>query len=162
MKKKSLIFSVIFLSLLVLGSWVFALARYSRENPPLRHQGFIVSEEVDAFLRASCFDCHSNETRYPWYSSLPVASLMMGRHIEKGRERMNYSEWDQLPLKDKRKALRKSLEAIRKQEMPPFDYALMHSEAGVSKEQADLMEKVATKRYHTLGDGKDDHNDHKH
>lgn len=62
-------------------------------NPPARHAGVIVSERSDAILRRGCFDCHSNETQWPWYSVAPVAGLLVRYDVFQGRSEMNLSEW---------------------------------------------------------------------
>ena len=63
-----------------------------RENPPVT--GDIgAPSEVDAILRTSCYDCHSNETVWPWYSYLAPASWLVAEDVEHGREHLNFSEW---------------------------------------------------------------------
>ena len=62
-------------------AWIVGEALIQRTNPPQRHVGVILSPDADPLLKRACFDCHSNETRYPWYSYLPLASLRIALHV---------------------------------------------------------------------------------
>jgi len=90
----------------------------------------------ELFMRA-CGDCHSNETKYPWYSQIAPISWAMAHHIEEGREHFNVSMWG---IQKKNKG-DEAVEEVEEGEMPLASYLLAHPEARLSdKEKAQLIE----------------------
>jgi hypothetical protein len=138
-----------------IGIWIAGEAFISRTNPPGRHSGTILSPHADEMLRRACFDCHSNETRYPAYSYLPGASLLMAMHIREGRRELNFSDWDRFTPKARREALEESLETIRKGSMPTWDYVLLHPQARLSNSDVVLVEQAASVLGARAGGGKE-------
>src|SRR5947207_10994960 len=69
-------------------------------NPPERYK-LDAPPEVEAILRESCFDCHSNETRWPFYARIAPGSWLMARDVNKGRSRMDFSEWGDADEKER-------------------------------------------------------------
>jgi hypothetical protein len=70
----------------------------TRTNPPVRPEHSIdsrldVTPKVSGILRRACYDCHSNETRWPWYSRVAPLSWMIGKDVERGRKALNFSQW---------------------------------------------------------------------
>ncbi len=90
-------------------------------NPPERHE-IAASPEVLRILRESCFDCHSNETRWPFYSRIAPGSWLMARDVNKGRSRMNFSEWGDSDEDDKNLDKENSWDQIEAGDMPPWFY----------------------------------------
>ena len=90
-----------------------------------------------AVLRRACYDCHSNETRWPIYSRLWPASAMMFSDVTRARATMNFSQWPE-PTEPRRAAglLMASCAAMQSGLMPRRQYLLLHPEAKVSKEEA--------------------------
>jgi hypothetical protein len=71
---------------------------YDRQNPPVVQEPSWDSPQTLRLAKRACFDCHSNETVWPWYSYLfPMATLIQ-RDVDKGREALNFSEWGCRPL----------------------------------------------------------------
>ncbi|HMA79693.1 MAG TPA: heme-binding domain-containing protein, partial [Candidatus Binatia bacterium] len=64
-----------------------------RANPP-EHDQLAVPAEVQAILRRACYDCHSNETNWPWYSQIAPASLLLANDVKEGRREVNFSTWE--------------------------------------------------------------------
>lgn len=97
------------------------------------------SNEVMTILKTSCFDCHSNQTAYRWYSYVAPVSWLIARDVAKGREALNFSDWGTY---NKRKLIRK-LEDIKEQitnkEMPIKIYTLMHPNAKLNQAQMLLI-----------------------
>lgn len=83
----------------------------------------------DLAVRA-CFDCHSNETKWPWYSNIAPLSWKIKDHVDNGRNKLNFSEWDR-PQED----ASESAESVEKREMPTSDYTLLHPEARLSSSE---------------------------
>lgn len=102
------------------------LAPYGRAhtNPPGRTEPKWSSPEVRALAQRACFDCHSNETRWPWYSHVAPVSWLVQRDVDKGRSKLNFSEW-QLPQKEADEAA----EEVQKGEMPMKIFLPLHPEA---------------------------------
>ena len=106
-------------------------------NPPVQaEQDFLVvnqaSDEVAQKLKQSCYDCHSNETKYPWYSKVAPVSWLLKEHIDDGRRHLNFSTWDTYDLKKKDHKLEEISEALEEGWMPMDQYLWMHKEAELS------------------------------
>jgi hypothetical protein len=84
------------------------------------------SPEYRATFMRSCGDCHSNETRWPWYSQLPIVSGFIRNHVEEGREKLNVSEWGTAMQGDHAEHV---AEVAQNGEMPPASYLLLHPDA---------------------------------
>ena len=99
-----------------------------RTNPPVT--GDIDSPvNVSAILRNSCYDCHSNETNWPWYSYVAPVSFLVAGDVKEGREHMNFSEWDKYSGKDQTELMEEIVEEIEKGEMPLKIYTFTHPNA---------------------------------
>ncbi len=109
------------------------LAPYGKDH---KNPGVIAEPEWAApqtrtlFMRA-CGDCHSHETRWPWYSNIAPVSWMVYRHVAEGREHFNVSRWGHQRKNDGNEAA----EEIREGEMPPASYLLAHPEARLSESE---------------------------
>jgi hypothetical protein len=102
------------------------LVPYGRDhtNPPVTGEPRWDSAETRALAVRACFDCHSNETVWPWYTHVAPLSWLAQRDVDEGRRTLNYSEWD----RGQREA-RESAASVRKGEMPPWFYALPRAHA---------------------------------
>lgn len=132
MNKKAVIAGVI------LALAVLQLVPVNLSNPP-------VEQDVDApapvaeVLRRSCYDCHSNETRWPWYSRIAPVSWWIKHHVDEGREHLNFSEWNRLSPEDRREALEETWEEVEEGKMPLASYLPMHAEARLSAQDRQLI-----------------------
>lgn len=86
-------------------------------------------------LKTSCYDCHSNETKYPWYSKVAPASWIMAENIEDGRKALNFSTWANMPADIKRKRLERAKLLVTRGDMPKSEYCLIHKDAILSSAQ---------------------------
>jgi len=99
-----------------------------RSNPPVT--GLVdAPEEVLTTLRRSCWDCHSNETEWPWYSYVAPVSWRVAQHVRMGREHVNFTEWDSYDAEELDEAFEEIAEEIEKRGMPLGDYLLVHRNA---------------------------------
>ncbi len=98
-----------------------------------------VPEEVAQILRGACYDCHSNETRYPWYAYVAPVKWLVADHVEEGREHLNFSDWQAMDIGDQLEALDELAEEVEEGEMPLQGYPLTHPEARLSEEQRQLL-----------------------
>lgn len=96
----------------------------------------VVSDTVMSTLRRACFDCHSYETRWPWYARVPIASWLLERDVNRGRGQLNFSTWAQYSTFERADLLDKVCERITAGAMPLRPYLLLHREARLS--QADI------------------------
>ena len=92
-----------------------------------------VPAPVMSSLRHACFDCHSDETRWPWYAALPIASHLIERDVTEGRGQLNLSRWTQYNAFDRADMLDKICQRISNGAMPPWQYRVMHSDARLSR-----------------------------
>jgi hypothetical protein len=99
---------------------------YGRDhtNPPARVEPLWASSQVRELAVRACYDCHSNETVWPWYSSLAPFSWLIQNDVDEGRRKLNFSGWD----RQQRKA-GESAKKLREWEMPPVYYAALHPKA---------------------------------
>lgn len=118
-------------------------------NPPVTGEPEWDSPRTRELMVRACFDCHSNEVAYPWYSNIAPMSWAVQLHVDEGREKVNYSEWN-LPQKD----ADESVETVVDGEMPPGYYTLLtHSAARLSDtERSELIQGLKA----TLGTSEDD------
>jgi predicted Fe-S protein YdhL (DUF1289 family) len=96
--------------------------------------------EIAELLKTSCYDCHSNESKYPWYTNVAPFSLFVEHHIDEAREYFNFSDWSSLTDKKKDHILEECAEEVEEGEMPLSSYLIMHSEAELSHEQKEVLE----------------------
>lgn len=151
-KKKTMITICLLAALLWGGNLGLAELLVPDSNPSPRNYGVILGDKADQILRQSCFDCHSNETHWPWYSSMPMVSVLVAYDVQAGREKMNFSEWNRMPDDKKRESIQESLEEITEGEMPPLMYTLMHPESKISEEELTLLKNSASSTWGILND----------
>ncbi|MBL7792250.1 MAG: heme-binding domain-containing protein [Saprospiraceae bacterium] len=91
--------------------------------------------DVAALVRDACYDCHSYESKYPWYSNVAPVSWWVKNHINEGRENLNFSIYDTYSPEDKGEILEECAEVIQEGEMPLKSYTWMHPEARITDAQ---------------------------
>lgn len=95
----------------------------------------VLPENISIILRTSCYDCHSNQTSFPWYSKVAPASWLLAMDIREGRENLNFSEWGSLSKRKQIKHLRKIREEVSSGDMPLKKYLIIHKHAKLNAEQ---------------------------
>ena len=111
---------------------VFALIQlipygHDHANPPATKEPAWNSPETRALVHRACFDCHSNETTWPWYSNVAPVSWLVQRDVNGGRSHLNFTEWD----KPQRHA-KDIAQEVKSGDMPPWFYLPMHPNARLS------------------------------
>jgi hypothetical protein len=91
---------------------------------------------VLAIIDRACRDCHSDATRYPWYSYVAPVSFLIQHDVRDGRRHLNFSRWHELPSLRRQRALSEIANQVQNREMPLSIYTMLHSDAGLS--QADI------------------------
>jgi hypothetical protein len=106
------------------------LKQVERTNPPVRAE-VEAPPEIRTILRRSCYDCHSHETRWPWYSYVAPSSWFVADHVTHARRHMNLSEWPHDAAK-REHLLEEIHEQVSAGEMPLASYLLLHRDARLS------------------------------
>jgi hypothetical protein len=99
-------------------------------------------DEIMAILKKSCYDCHSNHTKYPWYSKVAPISWQVNSNIKNGRNWLNFSIWNRYSEEKKKKLYKGIVEAV-KFKMPPAEYLLIHKEARLKPEERKMLQEWA-------------------
>jgi len=127
----------ILLSLLALFV-VIQFKTIDRANPPVEAE-LIAGPEVREVLRRACFDCHSNETTWPWYSYVAPVSWLVEHDVEEAREHMNFSDWESYSAEKQEHKREECWEEVAEGEMPLWFYVPLHWEASLSDDDLDVL-----------------------
>lgn len=100
---------------------------HDHTNPPDRVEPTWDSIQTRALTQRACFDCHSNDTVWPWYSNVAPLSWLIQRDVDRGRNRLNFSEWDRPP-----REVQEISEPVRRGQMPQWYYVVLHPDANLS------------------------------
>ncbi len=100
---------------------------------------YTVPNNVQTILQNACYDCHSNNTIYPWYSNIQPMAWMMAKHIKDGKEKLNFSEFGNNSSRKQISKLKEIANQIKDNEMPISSYKLMHKNANLSKDKKGLI-----------------------
>jgi hypothetical protein len=99
-----------------------------KSNPPVESD-IPTSPEVKAVLRRACYDCHSHETVWPWYSHIAPISWLIVKDVREGRTELNFSTWNRFSTKEQVKKLQESWKEVAEGAMPPWFYTASHHQA---------------------------------
>ncbi len=106
----------------------------SKEVPPTDFiLTYKVPDNIGRILNASCYNCHSNNTNYPWYSHVQPVGWFLENHINKGKEELNFSEFASYSIRRQKSKLKSMANQIGKNEMPLSSYTLIHRDARLSE-----------------------------
>lgn len=109
-----------------------------RSNPPVTEE-IIAPEKVSIILETSCYDCHSNETNWPWYAYVAPVSFFVAGDVNTARKHLNFSEWDKYDEKRRSKKLDGVMELVEKGVMPLSSYTFLHSDAKMNPEKVKVI-----------------------
>jgi len=96
-------------------------------------------ENISALLQESCYDCHSNNTEYPWYNKVQPAAWYLEDHIQEGKDELNFNEWAEYSDRRKNSKLRSIISQIEEDKMPLDSYTLIHKDAILSDEDKRMI-----------------------
>jgi hypothetical protein len=131
---KKITISVLVIALMA-GLLVFVGIQFipvEKTNPPIAREPNWDSPQTRALVERACFDCHSNETKWPWYANIAPVSWAIAREVQEGRASLNYSNWR--PNEEN-----ESLETIFQGRMPPRQYLLLHPEARLTNSEMETL-----------------------
>ncbi|MDO5615048.1 MAG: heme-binding domain-containing protein [Cruoricaptor ignavus] len=128
---------------LVLLVFVFIMLQFfqiDKTNPPVNKGVDFLSvknppENIATNIRNACYDCHSNETKYPWYSTVQPVAWLLKNHIDEGRRELNFSTFATYEPKRQARKLEESAEMIENGKMPMDSYLITHADARLSDAQ---------------------------
>jgi hypothetical protein len=128
-------FWIILVLVLIVGGIQFVPYGHDRTNPPVVREPPWNSPQTRELAVGACFDCHSNETVWPWYAKVAPVSWLLQRHSEEGRQELNFSEW---PGPNQGLAIAAGA-VTRSGGMPPWDYKLLHPAARLSETDRETL-----------------------
>jgi len=100
---------------------------------------FEVPQDVQQLLETSCYDCHSNNTNYPWYNKIQPVSWFLEHHIEEGKEELNFSDFGSYSGRKQKSKLKSVISQIEDDKMPMPSYTFMHADAKLSEADKKLL-----------------------
>lgn len=100
---------------------------------------YTVPEGVQVSLKNACYDCHSNNTVYPWYANIQPVAWWLNKHIEEGKKHLNFSEFTTYSLKKADHKLEEVIESQEEKWMPLNEYTWMHPKAKLSDEERNAI-----------------------
>lgn len=92
-------------------------------------------KNISGILQKSCYDCHSNNTNYPWYNKVQPIALFLESHIQEGKKELDFSKWTEYSNRRKKSKLKSIMSQIRDNKMPLSSYTLIHSDAKLTKNE---------------------------
>ena len=112
------------------------------EPPPVQSKPADIAAppQIEATLRRACYDCHSEETHWPWYSAIAPVSWLVAHDVDYGRREMDFSQWQNYYPATRVRKLEWMGRALHEEVMPPWPYRLMHPRARLSNEERTALE----------------------
>lgn len=133
----------IFLAIILLIAVLQIIPRKQPENKETISADLILSErpagDVEILLKGICYDCHSYQSKYPWYSNFAPLSWWIDDHIEEGREHLNFSIWGNYSAEKKEHKAEECVEEVGEGEMPLTSYQIAHADARLTDEERKLL-----------------------
>jgi hypothetical protein len=96
-------------------------------------------ENVHTILQTACYDCHSNNTRYPWYNYVQPVAWILTNHIKHGKKDLNFNEFGSYPARRQQSKLKAIADQVRDGEMPLYSYTIIHKKARLTKEEKSVI-----------------------
>ena len=132
------------LKVLLVAFIILQFFRIDKTNPPVdKNSDFLTlkktPENVATLVKSACYDCHSNETVYPWYAKVQPFGWFLKDHIDEGRRELNFSTFASYEPRRQAKKLDEAAEQIENGGMPLESYTLIHKEAKLTAEQKKLL-----------------------
>jgi hypothetical protein len=137
-KRTKWIFAILFIAFVLLQ-----LTNPARTNPPVKNDFLTITApppEIEKLFRAACYDCHSHETRWPWYSRVAPMSWQVVSDVNEGRDQLNLSDWPTDNLVRAAKKMENMSEQISYANMPMKKYTLIHRDARLTDNQRKQLE----------------------
>lgn len=135
MMKKRILYGLLILSIVI--QFIKPTRNISNEPTPNEISlHYPVSEEVHGLLKHSCYDCHSNNTVYPWYANIQPIGWWMQHHVNEAKGELNFSEFGSYPVKKAKHKFKKIEEEVNEGAMPIRSYTLIHRDTKLTPEES--------------------------
>ncbi len=127
--------------LLLLAQFYPRPERNKANTPEPKHirSVYPIPGDVEALMKSSCYDCHSNNTVYPWYSNIQPVAWWLGDHIEEGKKELNFSEFANYSLARQYRKLEEVISEVKEGKMPLESYTFIHRNANFSAAQRQVI-----------------------
>jgi hypothetical protein len=136
------VFKVVFV-LIIIALIAIQFVEVNRTNPPATGD-IKVLPQVKEILKTSCYDCHSNETKWPWYSYVAPVSWLVENDVNNGRKHLNFSGWEKLNSSKQAELKKEIWTVVRDDQMPMGLYTLMHAAAKLDITQKNIIKQWTT------------------
>ena len=111
---------------------------------------FAINDNISSILKTACYDCHSNNSSYPWYSNIQPVYWWMQDHVNEGKKELNFSEFATYTVKRQRKKFTEMIDEVKEEKMPLPNYTWMHGNAKLNAEQRAALQKWCDESLATL------------
>jgi cytochrome c551/c552 len=118
---------------------VIQFVRIPKTNPPVMGE-IQVPPAVHAVMKRACYDCHSNETVWPWYSNVAPVSWLLYDDVSGGRRAMNFSEWAQMPAEKQNHRRKDVWKEVKSGDMPLWFYRPLHAQAKLTDADKTILQ----------------------
>ena len=138
----------IFKKILIIGLFIFLLMQLYQ---PARNKDdgdvlpshimklYHVPDSIQVIFAATCYDCHSNNTKYPWYSYIQPARFMMERHIRNGKKDLNFSEFGNYSKRRQESKFESIIKQVKSGDMPLASYTILHKNSRLTSTQKETV-----------------------
>jgi hypothetical protein len=131
--------------ILVLALIAIQFVPIERTNPPVESD-VPAPAELKSVLGRSCYDCHSNETRWPWYARVAPVSFLIANDVKEGRRQINFSVWNQYTENRRARKFKEIVEQVEGNKMPQWYYVFVHPDAKLSAGDKEMIISWAKQR----------------
>ena len=142
-KRKKIIWYILAGVLILMQLYPVSQPEVSFDNPDDLLKNVDVPIDISAIFKSTCYDCHSNETNYPWYANIAPVKWLIYDDVIKAREELNFSEWNRLTKIDMAEKLDDISTEVLEEEMPLKIYPLLHPNAKLSKDDREAVSEWA-------------------
>ena len=142
MELKKILKPVLIIALVLLV--LIQFFQIDKTNPPVTiGQDFLEATNpppaINSLIKKACYDCHSNTSKYPWYTNIQPVAWWVEGHIRNGRKELNFSTWTTYERKRQAHKLDECVEVLEEKEMPMLSYMVAHPEAWINAEQREQL-----------------------
>ena len=135
---------------LLIAFVVMQFFRPEKNQADVTHASYFETEtrpddEVLIVLKSACYDCHSDNTRYPWYNNIAPVNYWLDDHIRHGKGELNFSDWESYSADKKDHKLEEIIDEVKKGKMPLDEYTWTHADARLSEDQISAVSAWAAK-----------------
>ncbi|WP_128330818.1 heme-binding domain-containing protein [Apibacter sp. HY039] len=132
------------IGIIIIVILLIQLIRIDKNNPPVDpNKDYIkithAPAQIAEIIKKACYDCHSNEVKYPWYTNLAPISWYIKGHINEGKEYLNFSEFGNYNMYQKEHINSGLVSAIKRETMPLSSYVWMHKEAELTSQEKTIL-----------------------